>query len=206
MDCEMQWGTIPDWLTFIATAATALVAWKALSSWKEALRGETQHRAAQEIAAAAKALQYAFYDARSPWLSADEFPESYRNRRHGEQPSREQDAEEHAFLYDNRLKALWPYILECAKLRPKAGITFGDECADALEDLAKKARELAFIARERVEQIRLGKDIVAGWTDQNWVKRVKDSIHASSDKTDPLSQEFEAALARLFSKLPGLNN
>lgn len=197
----MQWGTVVDWLTFIATAATALAAWKALTSWKQQLEGQTRHSAALEVATAARALRYAFYDARSPMLFAGEFPESYRNRRMGERPSREEAAQEHAFLYRNRLKTLWQYISECAKLRPKAGTTLGDDCADALESLAKKARELEFIFEERVEQIRVGEELVAKWTDQDWVKRVNESVEVSGDRQDPLSQEFEAAMKNLFDRL-----
>jgi hypothetical protein len=156
MFSQMNWGTVPDWLTFFAAAATALFAWKALSSWRRQLEGQTRHGVALEIASAARSLRYAFYDARSPLLLAAEFPESYRTRRMGERPTRDKEASEHAFVYQNRLKALWPYIRDCAKLRPKAGITFGDKCADALEALAKKARELEFIAQEHVEQMRVG--------------------------------------------------
>ncbi|MGZ8992578.1 MAG: hypothetical protein ACXW16_01030 [Burkholderiaceae bacterium] len=197
----MNWGTIPDWLTFAATAVTAGVAWKALSSWKKQLEGQTQHNVAIEVASAARALRYAFYDARSPLLLASEFPESYQERRMGEKPTRSQEAQEHAFVYQSRLKALWPYITECAKLRPKAGITFGDGCADALESLAKKARELEFIAQDYVEQMSVGQEIVTQWADQSWVKRVKTSIRVGSDRQDPLSLEFEAAMKKVFDEI-----
>ena len=195
----MNWGTVPDWLMFLATAATALFAWKALGSWRRQLEGQTRHSVALEIASAARALRYAFYDARSPMLWAAEYPESYRNRRMGERPTRDEEAGEQAFVYQNRLKALWPYIQDCAKLRPKAGIAFGDKCADSLEALAKKARELEFIAQEYVEQTRVGDEIVAMWTDQKWVQRVKSSIHADTGRQDPLSVEFEAAMQVLMN-------
>ncbi len=195
---QINWGSLPDWLAFLAATATAVIALKALGSWEAQLDGQTRHAVAIEIETSARALRYAFYDARSPLLVAAEFPESYRNRRMGEQPTRDEEAREHAFVYQNRLRTLWPYISECAKLRPKAGITFSDDCADALESLAKKARELEFIVSEYVEQLRVGPEVVSMWSDQDWVKRVKECVHAYPGKNDPLSVEFEAAMQKLI--------
>lgn len=195
--CQINWGSLADWLSFLAAAATAFIALRALGSWKAQLAGQTRHAVAIEIETAARALRYAFYDARSPLLAAAEFSEPYRTRRMGEQPTREDKASEYAFVYHNRLRALSPYIHECAKLRPKAGMTFSDDCADALESLAKKARELDFIASEYVEQIRVGTEVVSMWSDQEWASRVKNCIQVRPEKNDPLSIEFEAAMQNL---------
>lgn len=196
-----NWGTIPDWLTFGATALTAWAAWAALGSWREQLSGRAEHDVRLEVVTAARALRYAFYDARSPLITAAEFPDSYRSRRHGEQPSAEERVEEYAHAYRGRWNALWPYIAQCAELRPRAGAVFGDACADALEALAKKAREWHFIAQEHVEQIRVGPNIVAQWTDQDWVTYVNASIAVSPERDDKLSREFEAAMAHVFESV-----
>jgi len=54
-----------------------------------------------------------------------------------------------------------------------------DECAGALETLARKTREFEFVVDEYVEQLRVGSEIVKQWADQKGVARVKKSIRAS---------------------------
>lgn len=196
-----NWGSVADWVGVGVSAMTLLIAWKALASWKAQLHGTKRHETAHEIAMAARALRYAFYESRSPFIDAWEFPESYRQRRVGERPTRDQEAAEFAHAYQARLQSLWPYIRKCVELRAKAGAVFGDDCAQDLEKLAKKAREFEFIVAEYVEQLRVGPEIVKLWTDQKWVGRVKESIKTSSERDDPFSGEFEDAMRCLIAHI-----
>lgn len=194
----MDWGNVADWVGVGVSAVTLFLAWKALASWKAQLSGTKRHETAHEIALSARALRYAFYESRSPFISAWEFPDSYRERRHGETPTNADLAAEHAHVYRERLKVLWPYIQACAELRAKAGAVFGDDCAGALEALAKKAREFEFVVAEYVAQLRVGPEVVRQWTDQKWAERVRASISASGERDDPLSLEFEEKMKGLM--------
>lgn len=196
----MQWGTVPDWISAVATLGTLVIAWVALSSWREQLKGASVHAVAEELAVAARSLKYAFYGARSPMFWAGEFPESYSKRYENREKPRHEIAEEFRHAYANRWKTLWPHIELLATLRSKAGAVLGDEIAQLAEDLAKKARELRFMMDEDIEQKRVGPDVVKRWSDQEFHKRVRDSV-VSHEAQDPLSKEFDAALDRLLLAL-----
>jgi hypothetical protein len=95
----------------------------------------------------------------------------------------------------------WPHIFALAKLRPLAGAVLGDPVASAVESLARKARELHFVQEQAVKQKRDGAAIVAQYGDQNFVKRVRDSLEAVKGSDDPFSLEFEAEMAKLQTLL-----
>jgi hypothetical protein len=196
--CAVDWSAIADWISAIATAITAVLAAMALTSWRAQLSGTAKHAAASELEVAARALRYAFYEARSPLYAAWEFPASYHERRLGETPSNDLKANEYDYVYRNRRKELWPHLRTLVLLRPKAGSVLGDEIAKTAEDLARKARELTFLMDEHVAQLRAGDALVRRWTDQDFVMRVKQSVTASESHNDPLSTEFEAVFKKLI--------
>jgi hypothetical protein len=193
----LEWGNVAEWLTALAALATAVFAWLALSAWRGQMRGTSRHMAAAEIAEAAQLIKYHFYDARNAFVVVGEFPPTYRSLRPPRSPGDEFMGWQHVF--QNRYELLAPQISRLATLRAKAGALLSDECAAGLEALARKARELHGFFQDRLEQIRVGPNIVSQWTDQNWVKRVNTSFQVNpQDHSDPYSLEFEEKFAALM--------
>jgi hypothetical protein len=196
----IEWGNVAEWVAGIAAVATALIAWMALRSWRDQMRGASRHAAAAQIAEAARLTKYHFYDARNPWYDAAEFPPAY----HAAQPPRSNTAEARgwAFLFERRYRLLNNQIMRLAKLRAKAGALLSEDSAEALEALARKARELHNFFQEKVAQIRAGPNIVSQWPDQQWVQRVNQSVEVNpEDHSDRYSLEFEAKFAKLMTLL-----
>jgi hypothetical protein len=186
---QMELGSAAEWLGGIGAVATAVIAWIALRSWRDQVRGQSSHAAAAEIAEAARLLKYHFYDARNPFWSATEFPPAYRTAPTPRPNPIEVMGWGHVFT--NRFQLLNGQILRLATLRAKAGALLSEESADALEALARKARELENFFRERLEQIRVGPHIVSQWPDQKWVQLVNQSFECSSERNDAYSLELE---------------
>jgi hypothetical protein len=186
----MEVGNWAEWVAAVGSIATAIIAGMALYSWRDQMRGASRHVAAAEIAEAARLMKYHFYDARNAFFDIAEFPPTYRT-----QPSPRSNADEFtgwAHVFENRYSLLSAQIMRLANLRAKAGALLSEESAEALEAVARKGRELHGFFQERLEQIRVGPNIVSQWPDQNWVKRVKESFEVYPEHADAYSLEFEA--------------
>lgn len=192
---------VADWLTAIGTVATAAVAWWAFLSWRKPLRSASQHAAAEEIAEAVRLLWHHLYDARSPWIAAGEYPrEYYEKDRHSR--SNQDEARGLAHVYDERWKILWPQILRIATLRAKAGALLDDEVEKGLEALAKCADGLHDSFSWAVKFERDGRELVAQYSDQTWVARVRAAVAVDRDKRDDVySKEFEEAYGKVVKSL-----
>jgi len=197
----VDWSAVADWANVSISFLTLVLGVFAVRMWRVQLRGGTKHQAAHEIAEAARMLRYAFYDARSPFFSAGEFPPSYRQRAMGTVATNDEQAAEYRHAFKNRLKELWVHLMKLANLRPRAGAAIGDPAANAVERLAKVARQLEFYMSERVEQYRVGPEIVAHWSDQAFVAKVNAGITADSEREDAYSREFEEAFTALLDTL-----
>jgi hypothetical protein len=199
--CAIDWGLIADWVAAMAAIGTLIVAIWAARSWREQLRGGSKHTVAQEVATAARALKYAFYGARSPLIEGWEFPESYWSRGPAARRTNTEEGEAYRHVYHRRMQELWPMIKAVADLRARAGVVLGEETAKDLEDLAKKARELDFFFQQDVEARRAGPEGVKQWTDQEFVKRVQQSVVVHDPPDDRFSKEFEALFETLLERV-----
>jgi len=192
---HMEVGNAAEWMAALGSVATAIIAGLALNAWRDQMRGTSRHLAASEIAEAARLMKYHFYDARNALYMASEFPPAYNAQT---THTNQEEAEGWGFVFQKRWDLLGPQITHLAKLRAKAGAILSEDCATALGDLARKARELHNFFSDRVEQYRVGPNIVRQWSDQNWVQRVKSSVQViPDDHSDPYSVEFEEKFAVL---------
>jgi hypothetical protein len=194
----VEWGNVAEWAAAFGAFATALIAWLALRSWRDQLRGTSKHAAAAEIAEAARLTKYLFYDARNPFYDSGEFPPSYHLRL--EPRTDAEEAKAWAYVYRRRYRRLNKQILRLAILRAKAGALLSEESAAGLEDLARKARELRGFFQNKINQIRAGQQAVNQWRNQRWVKRVNEAVKLEppNDHSDPYSLEFEAKFDALM--------
>jgi hypothetical protein len=182
-------------LLLVVTTAGVVIAASAVSTWKEQLHGTSQHAAAREIAIAAEGFRYEFYAARSPMFWAWEFP----HQQDAPSPDPGRDWEGYAHIYLNRRKQLWIHVETLAKLRATAAAVLGRPTADAVDALARMAIKLQSYQESDVEQRKVGPQVVALWTDQDWVRRVRESViaHDTPNATDSFSLEFEGKLENL---------
>jgi len=199
--CVVDWGLIADWITALTGIAVLIVAIYGLRTWREQLQGTTRHATAHEVATAARALKYAFYAARSPMIDGWEFPETYWRRGVSASRSHDEEADAYQHVYQNRLKELWPYLRGLLDLRPKCGAVLGDDAAQGIHNLVAKARELQYYMQERVAELRAGPAVVAKWSDQAFVQKVRASVVVSTPPNDTYSHEFETALSSVLEQL-----
>jgi len=195
----MDIGNAAEWVAALAAVVTAGIAAKALWSWQDQMRGTSRHAAAAEIAEAAQLMKYHFYDARNPWFGIGEFSPSYRSLKRPISPADE--ARGWAYLFNNRYALLEAQIQKLATLRAKAGTLLSEESAAALGDLARNARQLHGFFQDRVEQIKLGPEVVDQLPDQSWVEQTNSSFKTESpdDHSDKYSVEFEQKFTALMS-------
>lgn len=185
-------------ITTVATVVLAAVAIYVAATWGKNLREATKHETAANVLEQGRLFRYLFYDARNPWHSPGEFPPEYYTVS-GRGRTQTQEAEGWAFLYRNRWGRLEQQMVKLAEQRARAGAVLGEGAAQALEDLARKGRELHDFMRHRVEQIRVGETIVSQWPNQEWVEQVKNSVEVKDpDKCDDsYSKEFEQKFKQL---------
>jgi hypothetical protein len=176
--CEVDWGLVADWITALTSAGVLYIAYVALGTWRHEVRGSAKLAASHEIVAAARALRYAFYAARSPLVEGWEFPETSRAR-----APNETTAEDYAHVFAARRRDMWPALRSVVDLRAKAGTVFGDAAADSVERLAKVARRLQFYMDEYVAIQRAGES-VKQWTDQEHVKLTKQVVWVHEQRDD----------------------
>jgi hypothetical protein len=191
--CEVDWSLVPDWITALASVGVLYIAYVALGTWRHEVAGSAKLAASHEIAAAARALRYAFYAARSPLVETWEFPEESRARAPNETTD-EDKADDYAHVFAQRRRQMWPALLAVVNLRARAGTVFGDAAADSVEKLAKVARRLHFYMDEYVAILRAGES-VKQWTDQDHVTLATQVVWVHEPRDDRLSVDFEEALA-----------
>ena len=195
MCLRVDWSVVPAWVEAVGSVVTAGVALAAYRAWRPQLRGASKHTAAAKILEAARLARYHFYDARNTVITAGEFPAEYWASK---ARSNAQEADGFAKVYQGRWKHLWPQIEQLAILRAKAGALFGEEVASALDELARKARELQGFMENHLSELRAGPEIVSQWADQEWVRRVRNSVSVDpQDHTDDYSKEFEEKFEKL---------
>ena len=134
----LDWGNAPEWVAALSALATAIFAWKALTVWREEMRGGSKHAAAAEIAEAASLTRYYFYEARIPMYLVDEYPEPY----HALKPEDRDEVGAWRHIFNNRYKGVHEQVLRLATLRAKAYALLGIEVASAVEALARQATGL----------------------------------------------------------------
>jgi hypothetical protein len=196
----IEWGSVAEWATTVAAFIAAGIAWVALKSWQDQMRGTSRHTAAAEALEAARLLKYHFYDARNMWWDASEFPPDYKTSSMPVSKTEEEKA--WRYVFNNRWKTLRRPILRVANLRAKAAALLSEDSADALEVLARKASELRGFFNHRLEQIKVGKNIVNTWPDQDWVRKVNESFEVNPpDRTDAYSREFESKFRAVLERV-----
>lgn len=189
-----------DVVTAIGTLALALAGVYAAFTWRRPMTEATKHETAAYVLEQARLFRYLFYDARSPLYTTDQFPPEYYTVSGAQGRTLTQEADGWAHLFANRWNLVSPQLHELVRSRARAGALLSDEVADAITDLARKGRELHGFMQHRVEQIRNGDQVVAQWPNQDWVRKVRESVEADPDpahRDDAYSREFEEKFTKL---------
>jgi hypothetical protein len=187
-------------ISAIASVLTLIAATWGLTLWRAQLRGTSKHTVAIEAATEVRALATAFFESRSPFYAAWEFPDDYNAIPDKErQPA--DDARAWAHVYQGRWAAVHTHMLTVARLRGKVGAVLGDDVAEQMEKLARKANLLTFWMNESLAQKRAGLEMVKGWASQDVVKATPGYVTVGEERDDKYSKEFLAILDPLLVKL-----
>jgi len=199
---SIEWGNLAEWIGGIASLLTVVVAVIALRSWRTQMRATTKHTAANEIGEAASLARYHFYNARNPLYLAAEFPDWYNGTEKRER-SRDMEARAWVHVFNGRYRPLHERVLELAKLRAKAIVVFGKELATSLEKVARNACSLRVMFEDRVEQIKVGPEIVSQWSHQDWAQKVRKPVAVDTlqNPQDSFSLDFERDFQALMELL-----
>lgn len=105
MDCADWVKMFSDGSVGLAALATAWVARKGVDAWSRELRGRAQFEAARSLFKAVLKLRDALQAARSPFISAAEFPDAYRAA--GLNPDAKTEADGYAHVLNARWAPVW---------------------------------------------------------------------------------------------------
>lgn len=173
-----------------------VAAWRALNTWRAQLRGEARFDTAKRLLTAAHDLAHQFHAARSPLISAGEFPAEYRN-----EPNTQQTAAERADAYAHVFNARWePVRVSClgiVGLLPEVRALLPPEVAKYAETLLDPPRELQgamefYVVLQRMD---VEGDLKSDQHLQEEWRRVRGLVYASApkdsvDPDNPLSKAF----------------
>lgn len=175
-------GVLDAMLTTIVGMAGVWIAWEALSTWKQQLRGTTKHQCALELGVAVRTLEHQFFEARSPMYEGWEFPTEYYQKPRNERTA-EEEAKAWMHVYNNRWKEVWPHVKALADMRAKIGTILGDEVMVDAEALARCARQL-----------------------QNWMQHDAAAKMAAFDERAYASEEFTREAHQHVTVMPERND
>ena len=188
---------LKDALVAIAAATTATVAVIGLSNWNRELRGKASFDAARSLARATYKLRDEVRNCRSPFLSANEFPEGYGG--HLGQSSYEEEASAHSYLYRNR----WKYVAQALEDFDTSTLE-----AEAMWGATIRSKTDAF--RQCIRELRIAIDAVIEdivqrgenfKTDSQFAKEMRSKVSTSSGSDNPLTQRIESSIREIENEL-----
>jgi len=130
-------AAIKDILLGGAAVTMAIVAVKGLQSWSRELKGKTEFETARELIKATYKLRDELAICRSPFIRAQEFPESYLGHHLSEE-----DAQAYAYVYKNRWEPVWEAIQSFDTHTLEAEALWGNEIRERADQLRQCVRDL----------------------------------------------------------------
>ncbi len=185
---------IKDVLLGVAGATTATVAVIGLKNWRRELKGKAEFEVARNLIRATYKLRDELQNCRSPFISANEFPEGYEGELGKSSPL--EAAQAWAYVYKARWLPVWSDIQEFDSHTLEAEALWGNAIRTRTDGLRQCVRELN-IAIDAVisDKANGGEDFKA---DRELGKNMRSTVSASSyDENNALSKKIVSAIVAI---------
>ena len=190
-----EWVSVgSDVVVAVAAGATAYAAVRGLRSWRRELEGRAHFDVARGLIKAAFRLRNELERARSRFIHASEFPETFNVGSSSTPP--EETARAYGHMFARRWEPIWPALQEFDAYSLDAEVLWGENlrtAAQMLRDAVAKLRAAtdAYVANEESG----GEDFK---TDRNFGQRIRNEVFETyGEAVNPLSQQVAAAVTRI---------
>ena len=176
-----------------AAVTMAIVAVRGLQSWSRELRGKTEFEIAMGLIKATYKLRDELAICRSPFIRAQEFPESYYGSLGGHSP--EKDTEAYAYVYKNRWEPVWEAIQNFDTHVLEAEALWGNEIRERADQLRQCTRELnASLQSFLDDKASGGKHFEA---DKDFGEKIRMQVSAMKEKENELTKQITGSVGNI---------
>lgn len=193
VDC---FSIVKDIILASAAGITAYVAFTGLGKWQKELRGKANFEVARTLIKTVYKLRDELGYARSPFVSAHEFPEGYGGAlgKH----TAEEEGQAWAYVYSKRWEPVGNAIQEFDTALLEAEALWGNSIKEKALKLREAARELQ-VSMEAVisDKYHGGED----FKDREFGKKMRANVSATQSANDDLSNKIFASITELESEI-----
>ncbi|WP_250633506.1 hypothetical protein [Pinirhizobacter soli] len=182
----------------VAVIATATVAWKGLNRWKLEQAGKVGFDVARQLARATYRVRNTFNEARSPFVSAGEFPEGYNPM----EKTDDKETKAWTHVLNKRFTPLREAALELQAVGLEAEVLWGDEVKTKISEITKCVTLLRFGMQEYVERIAIGKEERA--ERKSGYSKYADMVFCSTDDPTDVENELTERLKKALGEMQEL--
>lgn len=175
-----------------AAATTAYAAYKGLEKWKSELAGKADFEVARNFIRSVYKLRNEIQSCRSPFVSAAEFPEGYRNGMVSLTSKEQGDAWLH--VYNNRWQPVFEAIQEFDSTTLEAEALWGNDAKEKAQELRQLAVRLRVSIDSYLRNEYSGKQ---DFTDREFGVRIRADLNASGLEDDSLSPKINTAIENI---------
>ena len=176
-----------------AAVTMAIVAVRGLQSWSRELRGKTEFEIAMGLIKATYKLRDELAICRSPFIRAQEFPESYSGSLGGHSP--EKDTEAYAYVYKNRWEPVWEAIQTFDTHTLEAEALWGNEIRERADQLRQCVRDLnASIQAFLDDKASGGQHFEA---DRDFGKKIRMQVSAMKENKSELTKQITDSVGNI---------
>ncbi len=190
---EASFENIADLVQALSGSIGAYIAYKALSTWRQQLVGGAEFEVARKLAKSSYMVKCALEICRSPNIWDYEFPEKFNML--SAVPAEKAGA--YAYVYGNRLSAVWSALDEFDAATLEAESIWGGEIRKPTDELRKIVQKVNLAIGEYIEDVKQH-----GFLKREDRKNIRSIIAASAKDQDNLvNQELQAAVKAIEAML-----
>lgn len=198
MDCADWVKMFSDGSVGLAALATAWVARKGVDAWSRELRGRAQFEAAKSLFKAVLKLRDSLQAARSPFISAAEFPEAYRAA--GLRPDAKTEFEGFAHVFNTRWAPVWEAYREVEAQTLEAEALWGAKVRTKVDEVKGVIRTANAAVKAYMANVSADGDHFK--TNQPFGQKVNaEAFGSDADEENALNKRLRAAVKAVEDEL-----
>lgn len=182
----------------IAALATAWIARQGVDAWSRELRGRAQFEVARSLFKSVLRLRDVLQAARSPFIAASEFPETYA--RAGLKPDAKTEEDAYAHIFNTRWAPVWEAYREVETQALEAEALWGTSVRGKVDDVKAVVRTVNAAIHAYMRNLRSdGEDFKAN---PPFGQKVRSEVFGSdSDDESEVSKRLRAAISAVEKEL-----
>ncbi|QBZ84062.1 hypothetical protein GHNINEIG_02137 [Hydrogenovibrio crunogenus] len=182
---------IKDIALSAAACTTAYVAYNGVEKWQKELKGKANFEVARDLAKTLYSLRDEISYCRSPFVAAQEFPESYVIEQSKRKLTPEEKGQAWAYVYTKRWEPVSSAIQAFDAATLEAEAIWGQEIKEKANKLRQCTRSLEVDIEAFIENEYSGGK---HFKDREFGKKVRQSISDTKSKENELTQRINKAI------------